>query len=64
MTTCILYCVHIEYIARFYEVIFVLTGLRLTTYVRVVGIMASTYCKFDEISRLWSVLWKVGNGPH
>ena len=52
---------HIEYIAQFCEIIYVLAGLRLTTYVRVVGITASTHYVLDWDARVWLVL-ECGNG--
>ena len=56
-----MFCVHIKYIAQFCEIITVLAGLRLTTYVRVVGITANTYYVLDWDARVWLVL-EGGNG--
>ena len=47
-----MFCVYIEYITQFCEIIFVLVELRLTTYIHVVGTMASTYYVLDEMSGL------------
>ena len=53
---------HIEYIAQFCEAISILVGLWLMTYIRVIGATASTYYTSEEMLRLWSAIWKMGNG--
>ena len=52
---------HIEYIAQFCEIIYVLVELQRTTYIHVVGTTASTFYMLDWDARVWLVL-KGGNG--